>query len=124
MCRRLKDHGRDTLEFSVSGWRQVSARQKRVHSDSIMFGVWWPTDAGFTAALLWDNSSGGSNVVGALLSLPSDKTEAGKASTTWRRQKSSLGVKNRRQSHPEFGTCVNILPHVTKLSSILDVHWV
>jgi hypothetical protein len=27
MCRRLKDHGRDRLAFSVSGWRQVSAHQ-------------------------------------------------------------------------------------------------
>jgi hypothetical protein len=48
MCRRL-NHGRDKLAFSVSGWRQVSARQKRVHSNSIMFGVSWPTGGGFLA---------------------------------------------------------------------------
>lgn len=52
LCRRLKDHGRDRLAFSVSGWRQVSARQKRVHSDSIMFGVSWPTGFGFLAGPL------------------------------------------------------------------------
>jgi hypothetical protein len=107
---RPKDHGRNKLAFSVSGWRQVSARQKRVHSDSIMFRVYVANRSqvyGRAQCGLYlrrMKRSCGLVISFHLIRLRLGKLQAQlQNQTNSKRQPPTPCLKNRRLSRPEFG---------------------